>query len=76
MEAPKSAYKHARNTMQNEAQKWLQHEVYKTFTKQENTLNKTCSGGQNKATFSSDQGPKTATSGAAKTYKNGTKKRI
>ena len=41
MEAPKTVYKHARNAMQNEAQKWLKHKVYKTFIEQPRTLNKT-----------------------------------
>ena len=45
--------------MQNEAQKVLKHEVYKIITKQKKSVNETWSIGQNKATFSSDQGPKT-----------------
>jgi len=41
MEASKSVYKHAKNMMQNEAQKVLKHEVYKIITKQKKSVNET-----------------------------------
>ena len=41
MAASKSVYKHAKNMMQNEAQKVLKHEVYKIITKQKKSVNET-----------------------------------
>ena len=73
MESFESIYKHAKNVMQNEARKWLQHEVYKIIIKQKKNVNETWSIGQNKATFSSDQGPKTEAKGAAYLGKKGAK---
>ena len=73
MEASKSVYKHAKNMMQNEARKVLKHEVYKIITKQKKSVNETWSIGQNKTTFSSDQGPKTETKRATNLCKNGAK---
>ena len=59
MAASKSVYKHAKNMMQNEAQKVLKHEVYKIITKQPKTLNKTCRMGQNKTISRTVKWPKT-----------------
>ena len=56
--------------MQNEAQKVLKHEVYKIITKQKKNVNETLSIGQNKTTFSSDQGPKTEAKRATNLCKN------
>ena len=41
MAASKSVYKHAKNMMQNKAQKVLKHEVYKIITKQKKSVNET-----------------------------------
>ena len=41
MAASKTVYKHAKNMMQNEAQKMLKHEVYKIIIKKKKSVNET-----------------------------------